>query len=126
MFISNITNGKCYRYIDPRAATEEHNGFSSTNWQDGEDTYIVCFISEDCDICPMCLANGNNLGDPTDQNASEYLLGLADADIANGDFSGSYFTTYQVSGEPNLRHYCVTMSYNVVNGMVEQVFERID
>lgn len=65
------------------------------------------------------------MADPTDETACNYLMGLADAEMMQGNYTGSFYATYHVQGEQNDRHYSVIMTYNGTDE-IDMEFIRID
>ena len=124
-FIIYNCDAKCYRVVEKGDGT--NCGFTSTTFTDPEtlDCWITCYLSDQDGLCPTAIAPGGG-GDPTDQTAAAYLFGLADYDISQNDDNGSYYAAYQVSGEANMRHYSVVMTYNSITNMITQEFNRID
>jgi hypothetical protein len=120
------SNATFHRKINAADLAVEKEGwqYERVVWPDG-DVWVHCYPDyEICGTCPMIDPGG--MADPTDETACNYLMGLAEADALLGNYTGSYYAAYQVSGEQNLRHYSVIMTYNSVTDEIDMAFSRID
>lgn len=130
----SFSMAKCWRFVDPRVYSRYFNefawaGFSVIDITDYTGRYINCTLSTtSTSDCPKCSGAYNGAGaDPTDQTAAQYLFGQADLSAYDENFNITIYAAYQVSGEENLRHYKVAMSWTGDEADdVIQVFERID
>ena len=126
MFTLTTNAVEFHRIITTADLEKEKAGWSyDRNVAPNGDVWVHCWpVDENCGICPMIDPGG--MADPTDETACNYLMGLAEADALSGNYTGSYYAAYQVSGEQNLRHYSVIMTYNSVTDEIDMAFSRID
>ena len=122
------SNATYHRIITSADLEKEKEGWDYTrSVTSNGDVWVHCTPDyEICGLCPMTDPGQEAYDDPTDETACDYLMGLADADMLIGNYTGAYYSTCHVSGEQNDRHYSVIMTYNSGTDVIDMAFTRID